>query len=105
MNDTDTSAPYRDASCCWREPFATRDFEREADRIIAIGRAPLLAWWQRMKNRTFPGSYGDSGCGHTSSVAYRLTEGTRFDPAQYEFEGGPAYVKAMNRALDALAKG
>ena len=100
--DIDTSAPYRDASCCWREPFATRDFEREADRIISIGRAPLLAWWQRFKGRTFPGSYGDSGCEHTSSVAHSLTEGTRFDPARHNFEGYAAYCKAMNRALDAL---
>lgn len=68
---SDYEAPFRDVYL--EAP------EVSAERIAAIGRAALLAWWSRVKHDTHPATYGQSNVEFAGSIAHHLSAGT--DPA------------------------
>lgn len=71
MNDYE--APFKDVSGETPEEFAAR--------VSAIGRVELLAWWNRVKHRSHPATYGQSPVDRAATVAFHLERGT--DPSPF----------------------
>jgi len=65
--DADESAPFRNL-------YPESSGER-INRVAAIGRQKLMAWYERTKDKTDPNTYGDWGCTFAFSVAYRIKHG------------------------------
>lgn len=75
--------------------------EQEADRIVGIGAARLLAWHERTRRDTHPGTYGQTDHELTAWIALHLKQGT--EPAQYR-NPTDAEVRAHNAKIDALRR-
>ena len=64
QRDTDHDAPFRDVMGEGDDGVAVR--------IAAIDQVALREWWERFGRYTHPGTFGDSGCDRTYSVACAL---------------------------------
>lgn len=65
---SDYLAPYRD--------HTSASEQDEINRVVGIGKANLLAWWNRVKADTSPSTYGHTDHDFTSSVAYLVAGGS-----------------------------
>ena len=78
-------------------PFRDIPYQSDADkiaRVVAIGPERLVDWWERFRDYTHPGTYGDSGCEFASSVAYLLAGGAVAACVYEENQSEPRYQAA-----------
>lgn len=93
-NPTDYAAPFLDV--CIETP------EETADRIAGIGRDRLLAWWERTKRDTHPGSYGQTDHDRASWIAATLAYGYDLPNYPNPVAGEGRRAAAMNDCLRRL---